>query len=693
MALAFLCSRLKRYDPDVQIVDHPVGTFRATIIDHGLREGSRREASAVSMALQELRIPGDIYALSWDGVLGQYQHPSELPNVESIARKLRYQKLGQVCGEGHVNTLLFAHHEDDQYETVLMRLLQGHGARGLRGMKRASDIPECEGIHRVYQSGYVDSQMRKSPFYSSRISRAQSKYLRRDMRREMRSRAEETVPEEEPEDCTHHGLSDYDFTHLYQHEEDMAFRIPELDVEDGGVMVYRPLLGFSKDRLIATCEANNIPWWEDSTNQDSTLTMRNAVRHVCKTYTLPVALQKRSILALSRRCEQRARALEAEAGRLLKQAVIHDVEPAIGSALVQFPDYSPCRFPRDTSPSRRHARTGRQREIAALLIRRIIALVTPEAHLVPLANLQKFVSRLFPALPDPTEGLSIIGRPKAFVIAGVHFNPVESSQDETSPTQPAPMPTVWYLSRTPYPSDRPVPHFRASFWAPPTNDPEMNAWSRWTHWTLWDGRFWIRLSHRLPYRIIVQPFLRDHAKAFRALLSPEDRDHLALFLKRYAPGKTRFTLPALYLEEDLDLNSMQTRPYYPIPPVELDCIQDVVEKGTWENVDPTSRHPRDLDVSKMKLIALPSLGIQAPGLDHWLRYIIRYRRIDQTTLATAGTFYRAPYVPPPPWHRRSSVAIPRWRRARFSRIRRSMGVPERRRRAWRLVLRGRRVNM
>ncbi|KAI0186550.1 hypothetical protein EV127DRAFT_472511 [Xylaria flabelliformis] len=619
MALAYLCSNLRRYDIDFSVADNPVAGFRAIVVDHKLRPESGTEAKAVCAALAAMGIIPHTSAIHWARELGHDIHPKELPNFESVARRLRYKRLARFCADACIDSLLFAHHQDDQYETVLMRLLQGHGARGLRGMRSASDIPECEGMHGAYRSGYVDDQNRRYPYHNTKITKEQSKALKHDMR------SDYLMHEEELRDSVQDGLDGYDFKELYQADRIVRLELADVEVENGGTMVYRPLLEFPKDRLIATCEANDIPWWEDNTNRDPTLTMRNAIRHMCKTHTLPIALQKPSILALSRRCEQRAQALEAEADRLLAQTVIHAIEPNVGSASVQFPEYGLSRFPRDTSaPLRRKARIQRQREVAGLLIKKIIALVSPEEQAVPLANLQNIISRLFHLLS--TEQNSTPKVPKAFGIAGVHFIPIEPSSSRRADGAAR----TWYLSRTPYPSHQPIPRF-VSHWRVPS---ETKTWSTWTPWTLWDGRFWIRLRHRLPYRIIVQPFLLSHAKAFReALSSPRDRDRLFALLKHYAPGKTRFTLPALYIEEDLDLNNVVPRPYYPIPPCDLTQEELMADGG---GMDPESEHPRVLDTNKMRLVALPSFDVQVPLFENWVEYRIRYRRIDRNTIATAG---------------------------------------------------------
>lgn len=71
-----------------------------------------------------------------------------------------------------------------------------------------------------------------------------------------------------------------------------------LEMESGGVTVHRPLLSFTKAQLRQHCENNDMPWFEDHTNADPKVTMRNAIRHIYAKHTLPAALQKPSLLAM-----------------------------------------------------------------------------------------------------------------------------------------------------------------------------------------------------------------------------------------------------------------------------------------------------------------------------------------------------------------------------------------------------------
>lgn len=60
-------------------------------------------------------------------------------SLEAAARTARYQALNSVLQPGDV--LLLAHHQNDQAETVLLRLLRGSGVRGLAAMTETGITP------------------------------------------------------------------------------------------------------------------------------------------------------------------------------------------------------------------------------------------------------------------------------------------------------------------------------------------------------------------------------------------------------------------------------------------------------------------------------------------------------------------------------------------------------------------------
>jgi tRNA(Ile)-lysidine synthase len=62
-------------------------------------------------------------------------------SLEAAARTARYQAINQHLQANDV--LLLAHHQQDQAETLLLRLMRGTGVKGLIGMKACTDVPFC----------------------------------------------------------------------------------------------------------------------------------------------------------------------------------------------------------------------------------------------------------------------------------------------------------------------------------------------------------------------------------------------------------------------------------------------------------------------------------------------------------------------------------------------------------------------
>lgn len=631
MALAYLCAKARRYRLGIKVADNPVGSFRPFIIDHRMREGSGEEALAVKNVLDEkLNFSAVIFGLNWQDELGSYSHPKDLPNFETVARRLRYRVLAKHTVHVRAASLLLAHHEDDQYETVLMRLLSGHGATGLHGMRAANDIPHSHNIHGAGGSGMVDDQASVNPFINFRPTKKEKSFLKADLKADI----DLSVWRKELEGGLHgddYLHDDWD-NHPVRSTGVLAPRVA-IDLEDGGVMVYRPLLEFGKDRLIATCEANDMPWFEDASNQDPTLTMRNAVRHMYKNYNLPLALQKPSILQLARRCRGKVELRAAEVDRLMGRTIVRDFESVAGTVVVRLPIFRMPRLSRRRAGQNHKARRERRLEdyrlIAAHLMRRLIAIVTPEAQITAAKDLQHHIPRLFPTLNDEPAKYPL--HPKAFNVCGVHLLPVR-----TSPKGPL----NWYLAREPYTAWPKAPRIVFGCLSPRDRwrrRPERWRWSVWRAWRLWDNRFWIRIRSRLPVNLRVTNFGVEHAHAFRKSITNErERGMLAALLKHHAPGKVRFTLPAIYTCGDHE----QAIRDHPLRLGGAEEIEDDEAVERWHKLDvlkkkalcqESTRRPASTPTD-FKLVALPSLGIQKPGMEHWLEYEIRYRRVDPRTM-------------------------------------------------------------
>ncbi len=104
--------------------------LRALHVDHGLQPESLRWAEHCRHAAARLGIPIEISNVTVNVGTGQ--------SVEAAAREARYAALGALLKPAEM--LLTAHHEDDQLETILLRLLRGAGVRGLRGILESAPL-------------------------------------------------------------------------------------------------------------------------------------------------------------------------------------------------------------------------------------------------------------------------------------------------------------------------------------------------------------------------------------------------------------------------------------------------------------------------------------------------------------------------------------------------------------------------
>lgn len=410
MALALLCSKIQA---ELSHSLSPVN-FRAFVVDHGVRSESSSEAQSVASVLATRSIPTSILKIQWPKGLDA----KLAPNFETLARQYRFQALGKACREHGINDLFVAHHSDDQAETVLMRLINGHGKLGLEGIKSSAPIPECHGIFGV--GG--------------------------------------------------------DAVHVNEHDE-------VLEVVKG-VTIHRPLLNMSKEALRELCEKDGMQWFEDKTNADPSLTMRNAVRHIVSNHTLPEALQKPSLLAMvdsirSEREQEEKTGVEDWARKL--QVISYDRRfpylkftalPLINQEQVDW----------TTIPT------------LLKLLRNLLVKVSNIKH-IELPALNSLLPHIFPELGLRREVNGIKEPLKdKLTMAGVQFTRVKGEEESGTRSRTWELvPAKAYRGRTPVLVFPPKPDGGDSNSGLP-ND-----------WVLYESRYWIKVENRTGSNVQLQP--------------------------------------------------------------------------------------------------------------------------------------------------------------------------------------------
>ncbi|KAK3709470.1 hypothetical protein LTR37_010843 [Vermiconidia calcicola] len=434
-------------------------SFNAFIVDHKMRAGSDLEAERVAAELRRFGIEPHIIKLDWKA----YGDPSLLTNIESVARKLRYQALGRACNQRGINSLLVAHHRDDQAETVLSRLLSRYAGTGLRGMKFEAAIPECAGIYGVDQSGEVADPSSDDARWNSG-------------------------------------------SHIL--------------MESGGVNIFRPLLSYDKEHLVALCRQKGVRWFEDNTNADHTLTLRNTVRFLIKGGDLPTALHKPRLLELAGQATRDASALKKRAG-VAFNAIPLSLKLSTGEVSFALPDGLERRLHGDVA-------------LCTALLRRLLTLVAPKT-IVRMQDIDRAVDLVFGnAIFTCQSGIE--KALKEVQVAGVSVCRTLSEDGSK------------FVLRRCMPTKRERSTGLVTL-SPQTTESQGSCNIRWSEWQLWDGRYWVRVCPPSSYSksettIIVRFLCTEDMNTLRLSMRKDDAKNLESLLDS-AKGQTRFTLPAI----------------------------------------------------------------------------------------------------------------------------------------------------
>ena len=104
--------------------------FHYVLVNHNLRKNSTAEAHKVKSLLNKHQIKLKIFS---------YKEKIK-KNIQSQARKARYEILQNYSNKKKINIIITAHHLEDQVETFFIRLSRGSGLKGLSAMKTFSKL-------------------------------------------------------------------------------------------------------------------------------------------------------------------------------------------------------------------------------------------------------------------------------------------------------------------------------------------------------------------------------------------------------------------------------------------------------------------------------------------------------------------------------------------------------------------------
>jgi tRNA(Ile)-lysidine synthase len=177
----------------------PVVAFRVELayLDHGLRHAAERErelswvrerAAAWGLPIHVERIPE-----------GQVRRTAQMESrsEEDVCREVRYRFLHRVADAAGASCIAVAHTQDDQHETILMRVLQGSGPGGLSG------IPERSGmvvrpLLRITREQIRSYLQARGEQYVVDSTNSDESYLRNRMRRRIMPVLRDVFPGFEP---------------------------------------------------------------------------------------------------------------------------------------------------------------------------------------------------------------------------------------------------------------------------------------------------------------------------------------------------------------------------------------------------------------------------------------------------------------------------------------------------------------
>jgi tRNA(Ile)-lysidine synthetase-like protein len=297
-----------------------------------------------------------------------------------------------------------------------------------------------------------------------------------------------------------------------------------LTIEKGDLRILRPLLPYAKDDLIDVCRSNGVKWFEDSTNSDKSLTVRNTARHLLKSGVLPAALQAPRLVEMSLAMRKREEDVQVVVQRMFDRTSI-SLDLSIGQATFTLgPEFNEMLA---TSTDKRYHEL-----VKACFLRRLLQLVSPQTA-ISLHSLNKAVSLVF---GDHEKAGDRRREIQATQIAFVDIRR-EANTNLQSRTFSLRRQTPKHVEAT---SAVPFPFPQQA--APTTS-------TQWSDWLLWDNRYWIRVFSTQSSNLAINFLTPDRLGLARKGVDIEERKKLNQLLEHADGQAARWTIPAIISEQ------------------------------------------------------------------------------------------------------------------------------------------------
>jgi tRNA(Ile)-lysidine synthase len=160
MALTYA---LRAQRPDLKIV--------AAHVNHGLRPSSKSDADFVKGMMIRWEIPLETLA----------PKPPQDGNIEEWGRNKRYEFFTKLLKKHHATFIITAHHQNDDFESMLLHFVRGTRVKGLSGMQLLRENilrpllytsrAEIDAYISVHEIPYRDDPTNEDPMYSRNFLR------------------------------------------------------------------------------------------------------------------------------------------------------------------------------------------------------------------------------------------------------------------------------------------------------------------------------------------------------------------------------------------------------------------------------------------------------------------------------------------------------------------------------------------